>query len=109
MRTKEGITSVVNSLYNIALKNWTTSLGYEALVKGGIALGIAHEEETTIKNLQEELTKLRAALDESIKVIEFYGQWCRDDLHCELICAEPTDKCAREFLSKHKELIKGEV
>jgi hypothetical protein len=73
----------------------------------------------------KELTNLRAALDESIKVIQFYASkssWLRepDADVARKIYASDTDnvpgyakytggKTAREFLSKHKELIKGEA
>jgi hypothetical protein len=40
-------------------------------------------------------------LDEAKSVVEFYHEWCRDDLHCDFICAEPTDKRARQWLSKY--------
>jgi hypothetical protein len=72
--------------------------------------------------LFEELTKLCAALDESIKVIEFYAtpeSWVRGkndgNMAINATDREYLNPCnyggrrAREFLSKHKELIKGEV
>ncbi|MFO0451278.1 MAG: hypothetical protein ACK52I_21925 [Pseudomonadota bacterium] len=72
----------------------------------------------------EELTKLRAALDESIKVIEFYGdksnyagRRSKSDIFSNVVGDNTIypdrtatgGRRAREFLSKHKELIKGEV
>jgi hypothetical protein len=68
-----------------------------------------------------ELTKLRVALDESIKVIEFYSNpesWVRGkndgNMAINATDREHLNPCnyggrrAREFLSKHSELIKGE-
>jgi hypothetical protein len=45
--------------------------------------------------------ELQEMLDEAKSVVEFYHEWCRDDLHCDFICAEPTDKRARQWLSKY--------
>jgi len=82
---------------------------------------------TGFREAEEELTKLRAALDESIKVIQFYGSqssWMGYHRNVDIIASSDCspDKSreddfdimlggrrAREFLSKHSELIKGEV
>jgi hypothetical protein len=72
------------------------------------------------QRIEEELTKLRAALDESIKVIEFYGSLEAQIAPIYTPTGKPgadftkpyrmdEGKIAREFLSKHKELIKGGV
>lgn len=45
-------------------------------------------------------------LEKQSEALEFYQQWCRDDLHCELICAEPTDKVARSTLAFVEQEIK---
>jgi hypothetical protein len=71
-----------------------------------------------------ELTKLRVALDESIKVIQFYGdksnyagRRSKSDIFSNVVGDNTIypdrtatgGRRAREFLSKHKELIKGEA
>jgi hypothetical protein len=87
-------------------------------------------EETARMYYVEQVNKLRTALDESIKVIQFYGDeknWrdivaeesfgtycgltegCFDSIIYEDCENDIGGKTAREFLSKHKELIKGEV
>jgi hypothetical protein len=70
------------------------------------------------ERMAKEIAELRAALDESIRVIQFYENYSvigdGDDFlktkgETRFVCDLPTNKIAREFLSKHKELIKGEV
>jgi hypothetical protein len=68
--------------------------------------------------LFEELTKLRAALDDAIDTAIFYSNSEEfSESHPQLdwslvnnpVAIQDQGKFAREFLSKHKELIKGEV
>jgi hypothetical protein len=66
----------------------------------------------------QELTKLRAALDDAIDTVIFYSNSDEfSESHAQLdwglvnnpVAMQDKGKTAREFLSKHKELIKGEV
>jgi hypothetical protein len=86
-----------------------------------------YESERLNGEARKELTKLRATLDESIKVIEFYGSqssWMGYHRDVDIIASSDCSPAksieddfdimlggrrAREFLSKHSELIKGEV
>jgi hypothetical protein len=98
----------------------------------GGAILLAHKAE--IDSLKEELTKLRAFVKDAKIMAEFYGNWkswsnckhsffesyfaeIRQDHEVIEIVESDGDKFklpfggrrAREFLSKHKELIKGEA
>jgi hypothetical protein len=73
---------------------------------------------TGFREAEEELTKLRAALDDAIDTAIFYSNSEEfSESHPQLdwslvnnpVAIQDQGKFAREFLSKHKELIKGEV
>lgn len=100
--TKDEITSIVNQCYKIATKNWQPSLGYEVLVKGGITLGIAHEEESRIKDLESALADSRnakALLEEKLAIAAEAL-----DLWSETSDTKRIEDAAREALAK----IRGE-
>ena len=73
------------------------------------SMGLAVEQYRDLlinaKEMSDKNKKLEATLKDMKATLEFYQQWCRDDLHCDLICSEPTDKRAREVLYKHKDVL----
>jgi hypothetical protein len=77
-----------------------------------------YESERLNGEARKELTKLRAALDDAIDTVIFYSNSDEfSESHAQLdwglvnnpVAMQDKGKTAREFLSKHKELIKGEV
>jgi len=87
------------------------------IARGASAMIILNQA-AQIKKLKQELTKLRAALDDAVDTVIFYSNSEEfNESHAQLdwdlvnnpVAVQDKGKTAREFLSKHKELIKGEV